>query len=397
VADNTTVQVKAEMIDEVSPGFKKMATNVEQSTNQVSSGIDKVARAEKKAKEEAEALAKANKFLAEENEKAKQATDKLTVATSKTTEASKNAIPSIQQMAASIGIAGVAFLAAQKTFAAGLSLIHESADAYEKLNRHLKETGRLYDPIIDAQDKFNARVAAGKETLGSYTARLGRLVELLAQGVPLAAAFAQVGAEAATGRAYAASNLSSGVSGGWTGGPDYSKMQPPSAAELFNSYWHNKANAKPPASNGPDPNYYNRIDLGAPPPQMRSGPGRSPDGWTPIDVPVTDPWEENSKRMKAAYDRMQKYTDTLANGLSATFSGMLFDGMKLSDGLKGIFRGLVDDILGELSARAAHGIISAIIPGLGLASAGGASVQVGPAAMSSSLQTLSYERARGRG
>lgn len=390
------------MIDEVSPGFKKMATNVEQSTNQVSSGIDKVARAEKKAKEEAEALAKANKFLAEENEKAKQATDKLTVATSKTTEASKNAIPSIQQMAASIGIAGVAFLAAQKTFAAGISLVNESADAYEKLNRHLKDTGRLYDPIIDAQDKFNARVTAGKEVLGSYTSRLGRLVELLAQGVPLAAAFAQAGAEAATGRAYGASNLSSGVSGGWSGGPDYSKMQPPSAAELFNSYWHNKANAKPPAtggggSSGPDPNYYNNLILGGGRPGMRGGPAGPPDSFMPIDVPVTDPWEENSKRMKAAYDRMQKYTDTLANGLTATFSGMLFDGMKLSDGLKGIFRGLVDDILGELSARAAKGIVTALIPGLGLASSGGASVQVGPAAMSTGLQTLSYERARGRG
>lgn len=105
--------------------------------------------------------------------------------------------------------------------------------------------------------------------------------------------------------------------------------------------------------------------------------------------------DESAKRMKGAYDKMQGYTNTLAQGLSATFSGMLFDGMKLSDGLKNIFRGLVDDILGELSAKAASSIVKAVLT---LADTGGGAVgvQVGPAAMNTTLQTLDYQRARGR-
>lgn len=102
-----------------------------------------------------------------------------------------------------------------------------------------------------------------------------------------------------------------------------------------------------------------------------------------------------NERLADSMMKAQKYTDTLAQGLSATFSGMLFDGMKLSDGLKGIFRGLVDDILGELSAKAASSIVKAVLT---LADTGGGAVgvQVGPAAMNTTLQTLDYQRARGR-
>lgn len=102
-----------------------------------------------------------------------------------------------------------------------------------------------------------------------------------------------------------------------------------------------------------------------------------------------------NERLGESMKKAQKYTDTLAQGLSATFSGMLFDGMKLSDGLKNIFRGLVDDILGELSAKAASSIVKAVLT---LADTGGGAVgvQVGPAAMNTTLQTLDYQRARGR-
>lgn len=147
-------------------------------------------------------------------------------------------------------------------------------------------------------------------------------------------------------------------------------------------------------SAGPDPDYYNKVNLGGIA-GLRGGMFKMPDMFAPKEPDISDPWEENAKRLKASYDKMQRYTDTLAQGLSATFSGMLFDGMKLSDGLKNIFRGLVDDILGELSAKAASSIVKAVLT---LADTGGGAVgvQVGPAAMNTTLQTLDYQRARGR-
>ncbi len=102
-----------------------------------------------------------------------------------------------------------------------------------------------------------------------------------------------------------------------------------------------------------------------------------------------------NERLADSMMKAQKYTDTLAQGLSATFSGMLFDGMKLSDGLKNIFRGLVDDILGELSAKAASSIVKAALTLLDTGPTD-PRVQVAPAWANSEMQRLDYQRARGR-
>lgn len=306
------------------------------------------------------------------------------------------------------------------SMAALTSYVTKITSDYEKLNRQLRDQGKEYDRIIDAQDRVNKKLHEADAPLAAYALRWARIIELISSGIPISAAFAQAGAEAASGAAMAAGRKSSGVSGGWSGGPDYTKgdyAQPPTAAEMFNSKWRNfiadreKAAAMPSRGSNDrqffDPGAFPDTGLG----DKRWFASYNRYRGSVPDMNIQEPGGlgmnlgkagDAADRQLAANERLadsmmkaQKYTDTLAQGLSATFSGMLFDGMKLSDGLKGIFRGLVDDILGELSAKAASSIVKAVLT---LADTGGGAVgvQVGPAAINTTLQTLDYQRARGR-
>ena len=106
---------------------------------------------------------------------------------------------------------------------------------------------------------------------------------------------------------------------------------------------------------------------------------------------------EKQDKLAASMQKAQRYTDTLANGIQSAFSGMLFDGMRLSDGLKGIFRSLVDDILAELSAKAASAIVKAVLSlAAPVGPIGGGVVQVEGARIRSVSAAGFYERARGR-
>jgi hypothetical protein len=402
VADDNRVTVTAAYVDEVSPGIKKTAAAVEQSSTQMASGVDKVARAQKKAAYEAEMAAKAQAFLAKEQEKA-------TAVTVTQTAAVERAAVSTKAMTLAMGAASIAASVLHELLQAAARQVNDATDAYHKMNAALRDAGKAYDPIIDAQDRWSEKMAKNQIVVGSYTSRIGTLIGLLASGVPIAAAFAQAAAEAATGRALSQTN--GGASGGWKGGPDYTKddyKQPPTGAEMFNSYWHNKAAgiAKSGGGGGSSRSYYDpgsMPDSGLGDKRWFASSGKynsdketawkyqEPDYSHGITNKYTDSQDKLAESMKKA----QKYTDTLAQGISSAFSGMLFDGMKLSDGLKGIFRGLVDDVIGDLSKRAATSIVGAVLGGL--STGGGAvGVQVGPAAVNQGLQEIRYQTARGR-
>lgn len=133
--------------------------------------------------------------------------------------------------------------------------------------------------------------------------------------------------------------------------------------------------------------------------QYRSGYDSGREGEFGAYQNVADAPGRAMSKADAAFAKSQKYVDALASSTQRAFSGMLFDGMRLSDGLKGIFRSMVDSILGELSAQVASSIVKAVIKlavldtGTGV---GGGLVQVPPAAVRSTSASFAYERARGR-
>jgi hypothetical protein len=291
------------------------------------------------------------------------------------------------------------------------AIVAMGAKTEQVYNKALKAFVESNDAARESLKRFEDAIHKNDESIGRAAFKLEMLrkeIELFASG-GTAKGVAVINAVASAAMAIAKYGLGgndqrgkgSTGSGGASGagvGPPFDPNPDPSAINrrteaAYQAMIDARASARTSAPSI-DPDFYNKVNLGGIA-GLRGGMFKMPDMFAPKEPDISDPWEENAKRLKASYDKMQGYTNTLAQGLSATFSGMLFDGMKLSDGLKGIFRGLVDDILGELSAKAASSIVKAVLT---LADTGGGAVgvQVGPAAMNTTLQTLDYQRARGR-
>lgn len=197
MAENNEVKLTAKLDDQVSPAIKKMADNVDtaakkvdQSSTSAASGIDKQAKAAKKAAYEAEMAAKAAKFQAAENDRLAQSHVKLNTA-------QEQGATTTKAMGLAMAAGSIAASVLHEVIMKAQAAVAKATESYMEMNRELRASGQLYDPIIDGQDRLNKKMQEGERIAGQFASKFPRLLVLLASGLNPAAAFAQYGAESA--------------------------------------------------------------------------------------------------------------------------------------------------------------------------------------------------------